>query len=54
MAYGKSLDQALCAAIYLEESADVYLQALATQREITELTPEQIEAEDAPRGYYGQ
>lgn len=54
MAYGRSLDQALCAAIYLEESADVYLQALATQREITELTPEQIEAEDAPRGYYGQ
>ena len=54
MAYGKSLEQALCAAIYLEESADVYLKALATQRPITELTPEQIEAEDAPRGYYGQ
>ena len=54
MAYGKSLEQALSAAIYLEESCDVYLAALATGREITTLTKEQIAAEDAPRGYYGQ
>ncbi|MBR0417755.1 MAG: class II aldolase/adducin family protein [Erysipelotrichaceae bacterium] len=54
MAYGKSLEQALSAAIYLEESCDVYLTALATGREITTLTKEQIAAEDAPRGYYGQ
>ena len=52
MAYGKSLEQALSAAIYLEESCDVYLTALATGREITTLTKEQIAAEDAPRGYY--
>ena len=54
MAYGKDLDQALCAAIYLEESCDVYLNALATGKPITVLTREQAEAEDAPRGYYGQ
>lgn len=54
MAYGKSLEQALSAAIYLEETCDVYMTALGTGREIVPLTPEQIEAEDAPRGYYGQ
>ncbi len=54
MAYGKSIGQALSAAIYLEESCEVYLSALATGREIAVLTKEQIEAEDAPRGYYGQ
>ncbi len=54
MAYGKSIGQALSAAIYLEESCEVYLSALAAGREIAVLTKEQIEAEDAPRGYYGQ
>ncbi len=54
MAYGKSIGQALSAAIYLEESCEVYLSALAAGREIAVLTREQIEAEDAPRGYYGQ
>ena len=48
------MDQALSAAVYLEECCEVYLKALATGREIPVLTREQIEAEDAPRGYYGQ
>lgn len=54
IAYGKNLDQALSAAIYLEESCGIYLKVLATNREIPILTQEQIDAEDAPRGYYGQ
>ncbi len=54
MAYGKNLEQALSAAIYLEETCQVYMSALATGREIIPLTPEQIAAEDAPRGVYGQ
>lgn len=54
MAYGKNLDQALSAAVYLEETCDVYMTALATGKEITVLTRKQIEEEDAPRGYYGQ
>lgn len=54
MAYGKSLEQALCAAVYLEESCDVYLSALATGKPIAVLSREQADAEDAPRGYYGQ
>lgn len=54
MAYGKSLEQALSAAVYLEETCDVYLSAIASGKSITPLTKEQIEAEDAPRGNYGQ
>ena len=54
MAYGKNLDQALSAAVYLEETCDVYMTALATGKESTVLTRKQIEEEDAPRGYYGQ
>lgn len=54
MAYGKSIEQALSAALYLEEACHVYLLALATGRKIPVLSEEQIEAEDAPRGYYGQ
>ncbi|MBQ1483046.1 MAG: class II aldolase/adducin family protein [Erysipelotrichaceae bacterium] len=54
MAYGKDLEQALCAAVYLEESCDVYLQALSTGRPIAVLSREEADAEDAPRGYYGQ
>lgn len=54
MAYGKSLEQALCAAVYLEESCDVYLSALATGKPIAVLSREQADDEDAPRGYYGQ
>lgn len=54
MAFGKDLEQALSAAIYLEESCEVYMSALASGKDITVLTKEQAEAEDAPRGYYGQ
>ena len=54
IAYGKNMDQALAAAIYLEGSCEAYLKALATGLPITCLTREQIEAEDAPRGNYGQ
>ena len=54
LAFGKSMDQALSAVVYLEECCEVYLKALATGREIPVLTQEQIDAEDAPRGYYGQ
>jgi L-ribulose-5-phosphate 4-epimerase len=54
MAFGKDLEQALSAAIYLEESCEVYMSALATGKDITVLTKEQAEAENAPRGYYGQ
>lgn len=54
IAYGKSMDQALCAAVYLEESSEVYLKAKAILKDVPYLSKEQIEAEDAPRGYYGQ
>lgn len=54
MAYGNSLGQALSAAIYLEETSHIYLNALSTGKNITSLTKEQIEAEDTPRGNYGQ
>lgn len=54
MAYGKSLEQALSAAVYLEETCDIYLKTVATGKKIVELTKEQIEAEDKPRGNYGQ
>lgn len=54
MAYGKNLDQALCAAVYLEETCEIYMSALASGKKITVLTRKQIEEEDAPRGYYGQ
>ncbi len=52
--FGKSLEQALCAAVYLEETCQLYLSVLATGRNILTLTEEQIEAEARPRGYYGQ
>ncbi|MBQ1379256.1 MAG: class II aldolase/adducin family protein [Erysipelotrichaceae bacterium] len=54
MAYGKDLDQALSAALYLEESCETYLLALGAHKPITVLTQEQIEEEAKPRGYYGQ
>ena len=54
MAYGKSLEQALSAAVYLEESCDIYISALSTGKDITILTKEQVEAEEMPRGNYGQ
>ena len=38
MAFGKDLEQALSAAIYLEESCEVYMSALATGKDITVLT----------------
>lgn len=54
MAYGENINEALSAAIYLEESCKVYLSVLAAGREVPVLTSEQIAAEDAPRGFYGQ
>ena len=54
MAYGKSLEQALSAAVYLEETCDIYLSAFVTGKKIVPLTKEQIEEEDKPRGNYGQ
>ena len=54
IALGKSIEQALTAAIYLEESCQAYLAALATGLPIAHLTPEQIADESEERGYYGQ
>lgn len=54
IAVGKDIDQALTAAIYLEESCQAYLAALATGLPIAHLTPEQIADEAEERGYYGQ
>ncbi len=54
IAVGKSIDQALTAAVYLEESCQAYLAALATNLPITHLTPKQIADEAEERGYYGQ
>ena len=54
IAVGKSIDQALTAAVYLEESCQAYLAALATGLPITHLTPEQIADDAEERGYYGQ
>lgn len=54
MVFGKNIEQALSAAVYLEETCHVYLLASAVGYEIPVLSKEQIEAEDAPRGYYGQ
>jgi ribulose-5-phosphate 4-epimerase/fuculose-1-phosphate aldolase len=54
MAFGKSIDQALSAAVYLESACKSYLAALATGRKISTLTEEQIAAEGQERGYYGQ
>ncbi|MDO5708779.1 MAG: class II aldolase/adducin family protein [Coriobacteriales bacterium] len=54
IAVGKSIDQALTAAVYLEESCQAYIAALATNLPIAHLTPEQIADEAEERGYYGQ
>ncbi len=50
---GRNLEEALEAAVYLEESAKTYLAAKGLGT-IHLLTPEQIEAERSPRGNYGQ
>lgn len=52
--FGKDLEQALSAAVYLEETCSVYMTARSIQKELPVLSKEQIEAEDEPRGYYGQ
>jgi len=52
--FGNSLEQALNAAVYLEETCQLYLSVLAAGRDVLILTEEQIEAEERPRGYYGQ
>ena len=54
MAFGKSIDQALSAAVYLESACKSYLAALSTGREIAKLTADQIADESHERGYYGQ
>lgn len=54
MAFGKDLDQALSAAVYLEEASKTYLAALATGRPVPLLSEEQIAQESVERGYYGQ
>jgi len=54
MAYGKDLEQALSAAIYLEEGCRTYLAALSSGLPLSELSEDQISEESAPRGYYGQ
>ena len=53
IAFGKDLDEALCSAVYLEESAKTYLAARALGP-VHLLTPEEIAAESAPRGNYRQ
>lgn len=53
IAFGKSLKQALEAAVYLEDSARVYLMARAIGP-VPELTAGQIGDEAAERGFYGQ
>lgn len=52
--YGKNIEQALCAAVYLEEASKIYLAAMATGRPIPYLTDQQIADESRERGYYGQ
>ena len=52
-AEGDDLDEALHSAIYLEESAKTYL-AARSLGPIHLLTPEEIEAESAPRDNYRQ
>ena len=54
MAYGASMEQALSAALYLEEASKTYLAALATDRPIPLLSAEDVAREGAERGYYGQ
>ncbi len=54
MAFGKTLEQALCAAVYLEEASKVHLAVLATGRPVPLLSAQQIAEEGAERGYYGQ
>lgn len=54
MTFGEDLDEALSAAVYLEETCQIYMSDRTIRGEVPTLTQEQIEAEDAPRGYYGQ
>lgn len=54
MIFETSLKAALTSAAYLEESCKIYVLAAASGRKVPALTKEQTEAEDAPRGYYGQ
>lgn len=52
--FGTGLEQALSAAVYLEETCQLYLSVLAAGRDVLILTEEQIKAEERPRGCYGQ
>ncbi len=54
IAFGASLKEAIHSAVYLEESAKAYATARAMGGPIHLLTEEEIAAESAPRGNYGQ
>lgn len=54
LTFGKTLEQALCAAVYLEEASKIHLAVLATGREAPLLSAQQIADESCERGYYGQ
>lgn len=54
IAFGGSLKEALHSAVYLEESAKCYAAARAMGGPIHLLTEEEMAAESAPRGNYGQ
>lgn len=54
IAFGKDIPQALAAAVYLEQACKTHLAALATGCAIPTLSQQQIDAESAERGYYGQ
>lgn len=54
IAYGESLDQALSAAVYLEEACMCHLAAIGTGLPPAHLSAEQIADEAEERGYYGQ
>lgn len=54
IAFGKNMDQALSAAVYLEEASKGWLAMKATGLPIPMLSREQIAEESTERGYYGQ
>lgn len=54
IAFGKNMDQALSAAVYLEEASKAWLAMKATGLPIPMLSAQQIAEESEERGYYGQ
>lgn len=51
---GKSLKEALCAVVYLEEAAKTYCVAYSMNKDVPELTPEQVDRAVTIFKYYGQ